>query len=228
MDHFNEAVTRSRIARNSRKTNVAVLMGGAGLVAASMVFALNGRPIYWALAVFFAAGWIAKFLEVIRGKERGATPDLETAFRNAKSLSENWDYDESVAAALLSVMRGSEGIGDIDKTTELDCLVTIPMEEYERSRAAVLESVAAGKWGVLVNDYRTSVSSTANCVQVNLLEREDGAGMVVEFYSYFELFAKDNCRVLRTLTPAELDAARAFATVRIPLRAPQRRTAEEQ
>ena len=101
-------------------------------------------------------------------------------------------------------------LGDISDVTQIGTLASIDLVNYETTGANVRESIRSGHWAAASGVRQGTPGS--DWVDWYVIERANGQGAVLEVVSYFELWANDECDLMRTLTRYDLDSARSHVT----------------
>jgi len=96
-----------------------------------------------------------------------------------------------------------EGLGDISDVIKMGTLASIDLVDYETTGAKVRESLMSGRWAAASAVQQGTPGS--DWVHWYVVERADGQGAVLEVVSNIELWANDDCNLVRTLTRYDLD-----------------------
>lgn len=103
-----------------------------------------------------------------------------------------------------------EGLGDMSDVIKMGTLASIDLVDHEATGAKVRESIQSGHWAA-ASGVRAGTAGT-DWVHWLVIERANGQGAVLEVVSYIELWADDECELVRTLTPYDVDAVRPSVT----------------
>jgi len=101
-------------------------------------------------------------------------------------------------------------LGDISDVTQIGTLASIDLVNHETTGAKVRESIQSGHWAAASGVRQGTPGS--DWVDWYVIERGNGQGAVLEVVSYFELWANDECDLVRTLTRYDLDTVRSHVT----------------
>jgi hypothetical protein len=101
-----------------------------------------------------------------------------------------------------------EGLGDIGDVIKMGTLASIDLVDQETTGAKVRESIRSGHWAAAASVRQGTPG--ADWAHWYVIERANGQGAVLEVVSYFELWANDDCDLVRTLTGYDLDTVRPY------------------
>jgi hypothetical protein len=133
----------------------------------------------------------------------------DSSFGRDRELTDPISNDDATTAAALRLLMGRcEALGSFDDVRRVGCLASMAMVDYQRRAAALRKSVVAGEWAELARLCEDAGEPEGDWVQLQLLERENGDGAVVEFFLYFRLELDDQCVFVRPLSKRELVEAR--------------------
>jgi hypothetical protein len=158
---------------------------------------------------------LAKRLKRLTGGD-GVLPDLDPdeieTLREALARYGSAVRDQEPTTGGVWVMRAlishCEGLGDISDVTRIGSLASIDLVDYETTGAKVRESLMSGRWAAASAVQQGTAGS--DWVHWYVIERTNGQGAVLEVVSYFELWANDECDLVRTLTRYDLDTVRPY------------------
>jgi hypothetical protein len=99
-------------------------------------------------------------------------------------------------------------LGDISDVTKIGTLASVDLVNHETTGAKVRESIRSCHWAAASAVRQGTPGS--DWVDWYVIERANGQGAVLEVVSYFELWANDECDLVRTLTRSDLNTVRPY------------------
>jgi hypothetical protein len=132
---------------------------------------------------------------------RGALARYGSAVRDEEPTTDG-------AWVMRTLISHCAGLGDMSDVIKMGTLASIDLVDRETTGAKVRESIRSGHWAAAAGVRQGTPGS--DWVHWHLIERADGQGAVLEVVSYFELWANDDCALVRTLTRYDLDTVRPY------------------